>query len=183
MIRTKKIPLLLSLFAAAILFACTYTVSLAQGTVSATIEQYYESNGGKAVFGNLETSSETYAEYEKAMIFTSSEGTFSIRLPMLNTYIAAGGYGCLGAPSGEQYIEDGMVRQDFENGSLTCEDTIITDSLCSRRGRTYYFKNTLSDGNADTVIIYGRDTDETLVGDWVCDGCDTLCVRRNGKSY
>ena len=34
-------------------------------------------------------------------------------------------------------------------------------------------------GDADRVLVYGRTTDKTLVGDWNGDGTDTLGVRRD----
>ncbi|MCD7981327.1 MAG: hypothetical protein LUF32_03270, partial [Clostridiales bacterium] len=55
---------------------------------------------------------------------------------------------------------------------------------------TYYFLNTASEDIvsgesyvADTVLVYGKSTDEVLVGDWDGDGCDTLCVRRGSVYY
>ena len=56
------------------------------------------------------------------------------------------------------------------------------DTLFVRRGNTYYFKNTLSNGVADTTIPYGYTSDSILVGDWNGTGSDTLCVRR-GYQY
>jgi hypothetical protein len=47
-----------------------------------------------------------------------------------------------------------------------------------RRGIAYYFKNSISGGEADTVIAYGKADDAVLVGDWDGDGKDTLAVRR-----
>ncbi len=75
---------------------------------------------------------------------------------------------------------DGNVF-DAENGSTF--DTIISDTLCVRRGNTYYFSGSLKYGNADTVIAYGKAADEVLVGDWDGDGIDTLCVRRGNTYY
>ena len=64
------------------------------------------------------------------------------------------------------------------------------DTIAVRRGNAYYFLNTaaedLTDGGAyvaDTVLYYGKDTDEVVVGDWDGDGCDTLCVRRGTDYY
>ena len=56
------------------------------------------------------------------------------------------------------------------------------DSLAVRRGNTYYFKNSISCGEADRVIAYGKPGDQVLVGDWDGDGKDTLAVRR-GSTY
>jgi beta-N-acetylglucosaminidase len=56
------------------------------------------------------------------------------------------------------------------------------DTLVVRRGNTYYFKYSLTNGKADLTIPYGYDSDDVLVGDWNGDGIDTLCVRR-GNEY
>lgn len=45
-------------------------------------------------------------------------------------------------------------------------------------GNTYYFKNTISGGEADKTITYGKNDDQSLVGDWDGDGIDTLAIRR-----
>ena len=52
------------------------------------------------------------------------------------------------------------------------------DTFVVRRGNVFYFKNSLTGGNADTVITYGRDDDQVYVGDWDGDGKDTFMVRR-----
>jgi uncharacterized protein YtpQ (UPF0354 family) len=52
-----------------------------------------------------------------------------------------------------------------------------------RRGNTYYFKNSVSGGDADSVVSYGRASDVVLVGDWDGDGRDTLAVRRGNTYY
>lgn len=57
------------------------------------------------------------------------------------------------------------------------------DTLAVRRGNTYYFKYSLSDGEADLTIPYGKASDEVLIGDWDGDGVDTLCVRRGNVYY
>ncbi|MCI6465873.1 MAG: glucosaminidase domain-containing protein [Faecalicatena sp.] len=57
------------------------------------------------------------------------------------------------------------------------------DTLAVRRGATYYFKYSLSNGAADLTFSYGRAGDEVLIGDWNGDGVDTLCVRRGNLYY
>ena len=57
------------------------------------------------------------------------------------------------------------------------------DTFAVRRDNQYYFKYSLSGGEADVVIAYGRTGDEILVGDWDGDGVDTLCVRRGSTYY
>jgi beta-N-acetylglucosaminidase len=59
----------------------------------------------------------------------------------------------------------------------------ITDTLAVRRGNTYYFKYSLSDGAADLTVPYGKANDEVLIGDWDGDGVDSLCVRRGNVYY
>jgi beta-N-acetylglucosaminidase len=59
----------------------------------------------------------------------------------------------------------------------------VGDTLVVRRGNTYYFKYSLTAGEADLLVTYGRATDEVLVGDWNGDGMDTLCVRRGNTYY
>ncbi|MDM8322797.1 hypothetical protein QUW48_04485, partial [Bifidobacterium pullorum] len=46
-----------------------------------------------------------------------------------------------------------------------------------------YVKNSLSEGEANQVVLYGRSDDEVLVGDWDGDGRDTLAVRRGATYY
>ena len=57
------------------------------------------------------------------------------------------------------------------------------DTLLVRRGNTYYFKYSLSNGEADLTIHYGWVNDQILVGDWDGDGVDSLCVRRGNTYY
>lgn len=57
------------------------------------------------------------------------------------------------------------------------------DTLAVRRGSTYYFKYSLSDGVADLTVPYGKANDEVLIGDWDGDGVDSLCVRRGNIYY
>ena len=57
------------------------------------------------------------------------------------------------------------------------------DSLVARRGNRFYFKYSLSGGDADTVVAYGKPGDQVLVGDWDGDGVDTLAVRRGNRFY
>ena len=57
------------------------------------------------------------------------------------------------------------------------------DTFAVRRGNQYFFKYSLSGGEADALIAYGRPEDEVLVGDWDGDGVDTLCVRRGNIYY
>ena len=56
------------------------------------------------------------------------------------------------------------------------------DTFAVRRGSTYHVKNSMTGGDADSVIHYGRPTDDVLVGDWNGDRRDTLAVRR-GADY
>ncbi len=133
--------------------------------------------------GQIKGTSTAFYEYEKGMVVTSQHGTFSIELPMLNTFLAGGGLEGTGAPLAEQTAEDGRIRQKFEKGTLSCAVKTNPDTLAVRRGNTYYFKNTLGDGQADKVVQYGRSSDTVLVGDWDGDGQDTLCVRRGNTYY
>ncbi|MDD9205633.1 hypothetical protein PU560_04010, partial [Georgenia sp. 10Sc9-8] len=52
------------------------------------------------------------------------------------------------------------------------------DTFAVRRGFTYHVKNSLTGGEADLVLNYGRTDDEVYVGDWDGDTIDTLGVRR-----
>lgn len=61
--------------------------------------------------------------------------------------------------------------------------TPAVDTLAVRRGNTYYFKYSLSDGIADLTVPYGKANDEVLIGDWDGDGVDSLCVRRGNVYY
>ncbi|MCC8028819.1 MAG: N-acetylmuramoyl-L-alanine amidase, partial [Lachnospiraceae bacterium] len=68
------------------------------------------------------------------------------------------------------------IRSDYIDSMYTCPSG--TSSGC-----TYYFRNSISSGNSDFIQIYGRSTDEVLVGDWDGDGIDTLCIRRGNIYY
>ncbi|CUX29171.1 BNR repeat-containing protein [Clostridium sp. C105KSO13] len=152
------------------------------------IDSYIKQNKGKLNIGTLvkhgqiQNTNTAFCEYKNLIIFTSDRGTYSVHLPILNTFISAGGAESLGAPVEEQRIENSRVYQKFEKGTLSCAFEKKADTLVVRRGNTYYFKNTLSNGEADEVVKYGRTGDEVLVGDWDGDGRDTLCVRR-GNEY
>ncbi|MFT8592516.1 MAG: hypothetical protein ABF747_02745 [Bifidobacterium sp.] len=62
-------------------------------------------------------------------------------------------------------------------------ESFAGDSLAARRNATYYFKNSISGGLADSVISYGKAKDAVLTGDWDGDGKDTLVVRRGNEYY
>lgn len=153
------------------------------------IEAYMEKNaselnlGEKTGEGQLSGTQTAFYDFDNGMIFTSDKGTYSIRMPLLNTFITSGGVERLGAPVEEEKIENGRVRQKFENGNISCEVENTPDTLVVRRGNKYYFKNSLSNGEADEVAAYGRADDQVLVGDWDGDGKDTLCVRRGNVYY
>lgn len=51
------------------------------------------------------------------------------------------------------------------------------------RGSTYYIKNTLASGIAESSFIYGHAEDRTFAGDWNGDGHDALAVRRGSTFY
>ncbi|PWJ48354.1 BNR repeat-containing protein [Faecalicatena contorta] len=153
------------------------------------IETYWKKNTEEINFGQLisqgqiQNTKVAFYEYENAMIFTSDYGTYSIRLPMLNTFISSGGVESLGVPLGEQIIKNGHAYQKFEKGTASCRIEKCADTLVVRRRNVYYFKNTLGNGEADKVVAYGKAGDEVLVGDWDGDGLDTLCVRRGNTYY
>ena len=50
-------------------------------------------------------------------------------------------------------------------------------------GNVYFFVNSLRNGPADRVVVYGKSCDQVLVGDWDGDGVDTLAVRRGNRYY
>ena len=56
------------------------------------------------------------------------------------------------------------------------------DTLAVRRDSAYFFKYSISGGEADMVVCYGKASDTALVGDWNGDGVDTLAMRR-GSTY
>ncbi|MCD7981948.1 MAG: N-acetylmuramoyl-L-alanine amidase [Clostridiales bacterium] len=60
---------------------------------------------------------------------------------------------------------------------------LYAQSVSYPSGCTYYFKNSITSGDADYIAVYGKSTDEVLVGDWNGDGVDTLCVRRGNTYY
>ncbi|MFT9058819.1 hypothetical protein, partial [Bifidobacterium aquikefiri] len=45
------------------------------------------------------------------------------------------------------------------------------------------FKDSLTGGQADETLVYGKDSDVLLIGDWNGDGKDTLAVRRGNVYY
>ena len=86
--------------------------------------------------------------------------------------------------------DDGSSARDFTYGSPTDTRFLLgdwdgngTDTLAVRRGNTYYLRNTLTSGPADTILGYGTATDTILVGDWDGNGTDTLAVRRGNTYY
>jgi beta-N-acetylglucosaminidase len=81
-------------------------------------------------------------------------------------------------------VSKGLGTTTPGNASTGSTQTTVTkDTLTVRRGNTYYIKYSLSAGEADLVVPYGRSTDQVLVGDWDGDGVDTLCVRRGNTYY
>lgn len=156
-------------------------------SLKSKLESYIKENGLESAKitdqGQIANTGTAFYEYEKEMVVTSEKGTFTILLPILNTFISGGGLESLGAPIGEQKVENGCITQRFENGELSCEVENHPDTLAVRRGNTYYFKYSLGDGKADKEINYGRSKDMVLVGDWDGDGLDTLCVRRGNTYY
>ena len=77
---------------------------------------------------------------------------------------------------------DGQVSDSVEL-TVSAADTSASDTLVARRGNRFYFKYSLSGGDADTVVAYGKPGDQVLVGDWDGDGVDTLAVRRGNTYY
>ena len=124
-----------------------------------------------------------FVKYENAWVFILEDNIYSVKSPILNAYIAANGANSLGAPVGEQYINNSCIYQAFENGNLTYTLEKTSDTLCVRRGNRYYIKNSLEPGEADIIVDYGKKTDQVYVGDWDGDGTDTLCVRRGNRYY
>ncbi|WP_062381582.1 LGFP repeat-containing protein [Demequina pelophila] len=133
---------------------------------------------------------------------TGTGAYFEAGTAMHEAYIAAGGpAGDFGWPTTELRCLDGLCAIEFQNMVLTQEGTDAvkvvspeewlhlspwrrgTDTLAVRRGATYYFKNSLTGGEADVVAVYGRPADQVLVGDWDGDGIDTLAVRRGATYY
>ena len=153
------------------------------------IINYYENNGGESVFGSPLNNGYSldngtgYIDYEYASIFSSKYGVFAVKTWLLNVYISSGGVNTIGAPVGEEYVEDGFLWQEFEKGTLSYEREEVNDTLCVRRGNTYYFKCEIDGGEADYIVVYGKSSDIAHVGDWDGDGVDTLCVRRGNLYY
>ncbi|PWJ48355.1 glucosaminidase domain-containing protein [Faecalicatena contorta] len=79
-------------------------------------------------------------------------------------------------------VVSGKVNQGTP-GEGTSPPGKTADTLAVRRGNTYYFKYSLSDGVADLTVPYGKASDEVLIGDWDGDGVDSLCVRRGNIYY
>ncbi|WP_084075196.1 CAP domain-containing protein [Demequina sp. NBRC 110052] len=57
-----------------------------------------------------------------------------------------------------------------------------TDTITSRNGSHYFFRNGSYTNSWDYVSMIGKSTDGTLVGDWDGDGIDTI-ASRNGNMY
>lgn len=89
------------------------------------------------------------------------------------------------------YVSKDYVTKAAGNGDYaapqasdtSAEEIPNADTLAVRRGNTYYFKYSLSNGEADLTIPYGKASDDVLIGDWDGDGVDTLCVRRGNVYY
>ncbi|PJM74074.1 hypothetical protein CS006_02715 [Bifidobacterium primatium] len=78
--------------------------------------------------------------------------------------------------------KDTALPSDGRTVFITVADAANTGGK-TLKGATYYFANSLKGGKADSVIVYGKPSDVTLVGDWDGDGKDTLAVRRGNTYY
>lgn len=70
------------------------------------------------------------------------------------------------------------INQDYHSQFSYPENSEPVDS-----GNMYYFKNSLTSGEADIKIAYGRASDIAYFGDWNGDNKDTFVVRRSNTYY
>ncbi|MCD7982263.1 MAG: hypothetical protein LUF32_08145, partial [Clostridiales bacterium] len=64
--------------------------------------------------------------------------------------------------------DDGNT-DDSDTGDADVDST-VTDTLCARRGNTWYFQETIDSEIASWSVSYGKSMDEVLIGDWDGDG-------------
>jgi len=124
----------------------------------------------------------SHQTFQFGAVYVSAAGGFSVKGPLYGPFAARGGVDGLGLPVGPEVIEGARRTQRFARETLSVPVGPGQDSLGVRRGATYYLKNEISPGEAHTVVVYGREADTVLVGDWDGDGVDTLAVRR-GNVY
>ena len=128
------------------------------------------------------------------LLLGESNGFFKIQSdPVLNsnrTAIASSGnynFSSMYLYVSKDYVTAVTDDMDYtspsDSGNSDGSTSNGADTLVVRRGSTYYFKYTLSDGVADRTVPYGKADDQVLVGDWDGDGLDTICVRRGNMYY
>ena len=164
----------------------------------AIIEYYYSGDYGYAA--NLQEALQTYANHMVQHVWvpdTDVEGTYTygvsgddwnsnetLAVRRNNTFYISCSNESSVADVKFTYGKNGdeILTGDWDGDGL--------DTIAVRRGNVYYFLNTsmeeITDGEAyvaDTVLTYGKSTDEVLAGDWDGDGSDTLAVRRGDTYY
>jgi hypothetical protein len=72
------------------------------------------------------------------------------------------------------YFKDMSISGDWDGNGTT--------TLGIKRGNTYYLDNN-NDGKPDSVIVWGRSTDQAISGDWDGNGTTTLGIKRGNTYY
>ncbi|MCD7981931.1 MAG: cohesin domain-containing protein, partial [Clostridiales bacterium] len=86
------------------------------------------------------------------------------------------------------YYQQYAITSTIADAEMTCSYAVTPeevlfgdwdgdgiDTICLRKGNTYYFYNDVNGQTVDSVVSYGSRTDEVLCGDWDGDGADSLC--------
>ena len=76
-----------------------------------------------------------------------------------------------------------MSAQRREIDTVLVGDWDGNGTVAVRHGITFYVKNSVSTGTADSTFSYGDAGDVVRVGDWDGDGADTSVVRRGGGYF
>ncbi|MGO1401160.1 MAG: sugar-binding protein [Flaviflexus sp.] len=71
---------------------------------------------------------------------------------------------------------------DVEAWSFPISAADVEEPQAPEAGNLFFIANSWDTNIADQVVVFGREGDEVLVGDWDGDGVDTLGVRR-GKEF
>ncbi|WP_223147647.1 gamma-glutamyltransferase [Georgenia wutianyii] len=95
--------------------------------------------------------------------------------------------GYLGNVTGVAFLPDGRVQAAAEPLRARGGSAVVVRPAGPPRPAEppygFFLTNTWRGGQADAAFVYGRSTDEVLIGDWDGDGDDTIAVRRGATFF
>ncbi|MCD7981148.1 MAG: hypothetical protein LUF32_02350 [Clostridiales bacterium] len=155
--------------------AANYSSSLIESQITAGIEYYTET---------LEPSYDAMVEAgeidsDSALYWSCLDTSVGIGSDVRDTNV---NYDCT---SGESFTDDygnEVYSFTFTEKSDTA-DTLAVRRIANNGTCTFYISYSNDSETADVKFIYGKSTDEVLVGDWDGDGVDTIAVRRGNTYY